>query len=171
MSETYETGHSKVYETPPGAHVPPSRGYEGSDLRLRPIIMLGIALAIAAVVGHLALAGMFAVINGQLARRDAPLPPVARPDQPPPQPQLQVAPRQDWDTMLATHSQRLHSYGWVDQNAGTVHIPIERAMDLVLQRGLPTRSNAQPFEQSPDFQQADDLDSEGGQPPGSAGRP
>jgi hypothetical protein len=29
----------------------------------------------------------------------------------------------------------LHSYGWVDKNAGTVHVPIEDAMRLMLQRG------------------------------------
>ncbi len=32
----------------------------------------------------------------------------------------------------------LYSYGWVDET-GTVRIPIERAMDLIVQRGLPVR--------------------------------
>jgi hypothetical protein len=32
---------------------------------------------------------------------------------------------------------RLTSYGWVDRKAGTVRIPIERAMDLVAERGVP----------------------------------
>jgi hypothetical protein len=36
----------------------------------------------------------------------------------------------------------LDSYGWVDENAGTVRIPIERAMDLLVQRGLPVRPQA-----------------------------
>jgi hypothetical protein len=36
--------------------------------------------------------------------------------------------------------ERLTSYGWVDKNAGRVRIPIDRAMDLVLQRGLPFRA-------------------------------
>ena len=31
----------------------------------------------------------------------------------------------------------LDSYGWVDKDAGTVHIPIEDAMRLTLERGLP----------------------------------
>ncbi len=30
----------------------------------------------------------------------------------------------------------LSTYGWVDQNAGTVRIPIDRAKDLLLERGL-----------------------------------
>jgi hypothetical protein len=38
--------------------------------------------------------------------------------------------------------EKLYSYGWVDQSTGTVHIPIERAMQLIVQRGLPTQVKA-----------------------------
>jgi hypothetical protein len=34
--------------------------------------------------------------------------------------------------------QQLNSYGWVDEKSGVVRIPIERAMELMAQRGLPT---------------------------------
>jgi hypothetical protein len=34
----------------------------------------------------------------------------------------------------------LNSYGWVDQKAGVVRIPIDKAMDLLVQKGLPTKS-------------------------------
>ena len=37
----------------------------------------------------------------------------------------------------ATEQQRLHSFGWVNRETGTVRIPIEQAMDLIVQRGLP----------------------------------
>ncbi len=37
--------------------------------------------------------------------------------------------------------QRLYTYG-VDQSSGAVHIPIERAMQLIVQRGLPTQVKA-----------------------------
>jgi hypothetical protein len=33
----------------------------------------------------------------------------------------------------------LGSYGWRDQTAGTVHVPIGRAKELLLERGLPVR--------------------------------
>ncbi len=36
-------------------------------------------------------------------------------------------------------TKKLNSYGWVDRKHGVIRIPIERAMDLVAQRGLPTR--------------------------------
>jgi hypothetical protein len=37
---------------------------------------------------------------------------------------------------------RLATYGWEDPNASTVHIPIERAMQLIVERGLPTQVKA-----------------------------
>ena len=36
----------------------------------------------------------------------------------------------------------LTSYGWVDQNAGVVRLPIDRAKTLLLERGLPVREGA-----------------------------
>jgi hypothetical protein len=33
----------------------------------------------------------------------------------------------------------LTTYGWMDQNAGVVRLPIERAKELILERGLPVR--------------------------------
>lgn len=40
---------------------------------------------------------------------------------------------------LHTHeSDQLTSYGWIDKQAGLVHIPVERAAELVLKQGLPT---------------------------------
>jgi hypothetical protein len=38
--------------------------------------------------------------------------------------------------------QTLNSYGWVDEKAGVVRIPIDRAMQLLAQRGLPTTPKA-----------------------------
>ena len=45
----------------------------------------------------------------------------------------------DWQALQAQQEATLHSYGWVDRQAGVVHIPIDQAIDLVLQRGLPVR--------------------------------
>jgi hypothetical protein len=38
----------------------------------------------------------------------------------------------------------LTTYGWADQNAGTLRIPIDRAKALLLERGLPVRGQAAP---------------------------
>ena len=54
-----------------------------------------------------------------------------------PEPRLQDKAVQDLQQMHAEEDQILNSYGWVDQKKGTVRIPIDRALDLLAQRGLP----------------------------------
>lgn len=141
------------------------RTYETTDVGIRPFVLVGVVLIIAAVVGNLVLFGASTWYRNRLQAGQVQLGPLARTTQVPPAPQLQMSPRQDLQSMLAEHNQRLNSYGWVDQQAGTAHIPITRAMDLLLERGLPVRSDGAGLERSPDLQVADDLESDGGQPP------
>jgi hypothetical protein len=44
------------------------------------------------------------------------------------------APTTDVNKLKADAQAELHSYGWVDQKAGTVHMPIERAMEMEIER-------------------------------------
>ena len=55
-------------------------------------------------------------------------------------PRLQTVPAADLIIFRDKEEKELHSYGWVDKGAGVVRIPIEQAMDLLLQRGLPVRN-------------------------------
>jgi hypothetical protein len=59
--------------------------------------------------------------------------------QAPPEPRLQIHPQQDLRDLRAREDAMLHGYGWVDKNTGVAHIPIEDAMRIVVQRGLPAR--------------------------------
>ena len=56
-----------------------------------------------------------------------------------PEPRLEEDERAELNDIRVPEEDRLNSYGWADEKAGTVHIPIERAMQLIVQRGLPTR--------------------------------
>jgi hypothetical protein len=58
-------------------------------------------------------------------------------------PSPQVASGEALKALRATEDAVLTTYGWVDKSKGIVHIPIDRAMDLLLQRGLPTRAPQQ----------------------------
>ncbi len=55
----------------------------------------------------------------------------------PPEPRLQPDPVRDMVTLRAAEDAALSTYGWVDRGVGVGRIPIARAMDLVLERGLP----------------------------------
>jgi hypothetical protein len=54
-----------------------------------------------------------------------------------PSPQLEEDERGQLNGILLKQDETLYSYGWVDEKAGIVRIPIDRAMDLLVQRGLP----------------------------------
>ena len=56
-----------------------------------------------------------------------------------PNPKLEENERGQLNGILLQEENTLYSYGWIDEKAGTVRIPIERAMDLIAQRGLPVR--------------------------------
>jgi hypothetical protein len=59
-------------------------------------------------------------------------------------PLLEVDERDQFHQFLLEQEKQLNSYGWVDEKAGVAHIPIERAMELTAQRGLPVRQEANP---------------------------
>jgi hypothetical protein len=52
-----------------------------------------------------------------------------------PEPRLQIAPGEDLGMMNEANRQKLDNYGWVDRSSGVARIPIERAMDIVVDQG------------------------------------
>jgi hypothetical protein len=56
-------------------------------------------------------------------------------------PKLQISPPADLQAFRSREQAELSSYGWINRTAGVVRIPIERAINLVLQDGLPSRSD------------------------------
>jgi hypothetical protein len=63
---------------------------------------------------------------------------------PPGMPQLQTHPDADLQVYLKKQRQILDSYGWVDRKKDVVRIPIQRAMNILLQQGLPVRNSKTP---------------------------
>ena len=58
----------------------------------------------------------------------------------PPEPRLQTSPYADFERIVVEQRKLLDAYGWVDERAGVVRIPIDRAMELLAARGLPHRA-------------------------------
>jgi hypothetical protein len=59
-----------------------------------------------------------------------------------PAPRLLVREPLNLEAQRAHEREVLTTYGWADQNAGTIRIPIERAKDLLIQRGLAVAGSA-----------------------------
>jgi hypothetical protein len=124
--------------TEPRSQRSPREPYERRDLSPRVIglFLAGLVLATAAVL--LLNWGLFDYFATRQTRTDQPPSPLADVRQIPPEPRLQVSGAADLAAFRAKEEAELKSYGWIDRNAGIVRIPIDRAMDLLLQRGLPT---------------------------------
>jgi len=115
-------------------------GFEETDVNVMAVGKFAVALVIMTVLAMLLLVGVFKYFqlqDGGQARSVDPAKVF-------PQPQLQRTPIPDLKAIRAAEEQVLASYGWVDQQKGVVRIPIARAMDLLVQRGLPARAEAPP---------------------------
>jgi hypothetical protein len=125
----------------PHAHGEPSPvHHEESDVDIRGILVFGAALIVAAIVIHFGTWILFKYFDAREAQRVVPMYPLAaQGNREPPGPRLQTNPREDMRELRARDEEILTSYGWVDKNAGVVRIPIDEAMKLVVERGLPTR--------------------------------
>ena len=131
---------SQAPRTPPAAGPAPQaagRGYEESDARPSTIFawLLGLAAVVAAVVWLVGL--LFAGLDQRAARRDES--PARAPSSPalPPAPRLQSDPAGELAQHRALEARRTEEYAWIDRPAGVVRVPVERAMELLLERGLP----------------------------------
>jgi hypothetical protein len=112
--------------------------YERRDLSPRVIGLFLAGLVLATGLVLLLIWGLFDHYAARQMRADIPPSPLAEVRQIPPDPRLQVNGPADLAAFRAKEEAELKSYGWIDRQAGTVRIPIDRAMDLLLQRGLPT---------------------------------
>jgi hypothetical protein len=119
----------------------PEIGHEERDVNIRAVLGFGAGLLVAAGLIQLMVWLLFAYFSGREALRVAPEYPLAvdQGTRVPPEPRLQTNPRQDLRLLRAHEEGILNSYGWVDRTAGVVRIPIDQAIKLTSQRGLPVR--------------------------------
>src|SRR5579872_6287208 len=112
-------------------------GHEIGDARVRPIIIGALILAASAGIALLIVYGAFTFFGSRPVEQSNPMSSVK--PQVPPTPRLQDNPSIEPQPLPAREDMVLSTYGWSDKNAGTVRVPIDRAMELMLQRGFPTR--------------------------------
>jgi hypothetical protein len=134
MTDTSRTPDSSHIENVAVAH-------EHRDVNVRAILAVAAGLVVVAIVVHVAVWVLFLYFQG----RDAAAQPRAYPlasvqTQLPPAPRVQARPSEDLQDLRRQEEQTLSTYGWVDERAGIARIPIEQAMKLTIERGLPTRA-------------------------------
>lgn len=137
-----------------------SLGYERSDVRISGIVVFLISMAVFVVVTAVLCYGVGSMINAHMNKQDGPtsrwvktenirelgnMPSaaamqdkVAQLTQSFPAPRLLVDDgNADVADLHARENLLLNNYTWIDRSKGTVRIPIDRAMEIVAQQGLP----------------------------------
>ena len=116
--------------------------HEHSDVNVRGLLMFCVGLLGLTGLIFAAMYGLFIVFERQAVQNDPVLSPHAIPSgQPPPGPRLLENEPAYLHEIKSAERQVLEGFGWVDQNAGTVRIPIEDAKKKLLQNGLPVRAD------------------------------
>jgi hypothetical protein len=129
--------------------------YEHQDLRPAGIIYFLLSLVVITVFCMFGLKGFYAYLDRRERSTQEPVNPLVKhvpedtrhiapgyPQTAFPSPRLEEDERGQLNGIVTDEDNILYSYGWVDEKAGTVRIPIDRAMDLLVQRGLPVRTQA-----------------------------
>ena len=125
--------------TPAGAH------YEHTDID--PVVgyKFGLWLSVAMLLSFGIVYGAFWFFDRQVRAADTAtqrFPLATDYARPTPTPALQTQPFRDLYMLREEEAKKLQSYGWVDKEGGVTRIPVDRAMDVMLQRGFPVRTDA-----------------------------
>ena len=121
------------------ANFSPTHDHERSDARVRPIAAFLVFMFIAVLFAY----GVITILFEYLSQREVskygnPVQ-LSAPGGQSGAPQLQVVPGLDLREIRAGEAEQLDGYGWVDQRRGLVHVPIEQAIDMLLEQGVAAR--------------------------------
>jgi hypothetical protein len=135
MKENVVPSHTR----PQGSTVPPSgRDHEYKDISFGSITRFVVVLIVLCAVSSALMWGMFEILEERHAMSDQrPNPMSDTTDRLPPLPRLQVNERMDIASFRQREDSMLKAYGWLDRSRGAARIPIDRAIDLIAEKGLP----------------------------------
>lgn len=120
-------------------------GHEVKDASVHPIVITGMALAAALILVAAIVYGMFRYLAAHPAQAGTPNPMAETSQQQvPPEPRVEEHPQVELHELRAKEDRILSTYGWVDKPKGIVRIPLDRALDLQLQRGFPVLKSTAP---------------------------
>ena len=122
----------------------PSTGAEDTaarhrDVNIRGVLSFAFWLAVALIAAGAAMFALLRALEKKERAQDRKISPMiaASLARTPPEPRLEPYPLAPRARLRAEEEEILTTYGWVDKNRGIARIPIDRAMELLVQRGLP----------------------------------
>lgn len=125
-------------DKPQGAS-PDSPRYETRDVHAPGVLAFLVGLGLVIVLVALACWGFFGFDLAHFREPAASPSPFAATRQVPLGPELQVHSREDWLKFREEQQKSLETFGWENRSAGTVRVPIEEAMQLLVKKGVPVQ--------------------------------
>jgi hypothetical protein len=129
--------------------------YERRDIGVAGVVYFLVGILVALLFTYFIVDGLYHYLDKRSEAEQAPLNPLITnapedtrhiandyPQAEFPNPRLETDERGQLNAIRLKEEQTLSTYDWIDKNAGTVRIPIDRAMDLIAQRGLPVRAQS-----------------------------
>ena len=124
---------------------PRGPAHESSDADVGVVLKFGLGLVTLTILVLVSTWWLYGFLAGPSPGEALPsaLPPRPRTAAPP----LQISPGLDLEAIRAEETELLSTYGWIDRERGIVRVPIDRAMELLLERGAPAPSPGMTEEQ------------------------
>ena len=121
-------------------HNPHGVAAEPDRVPTKIVVALYGLLAVTAIVAAVLVFALFRWLEGRAEKRDRATIAEAGLERPqdaiPPAPRLQIHSVASWEAFRNAETNRLSTYGWMDRASGAVHVPVDRAMEIVLERGV-----------------------------------
>lgn len=122
---------------PPTVHEHGISGYDKKDVTGKPVAWSFIVLTVITIACAIVALVSWNDWKDKRSSGAVAVLPVAQERALPELPRLQEMPQLDIKALHAEERTRLDEYAWIDKQAGIVQIPIDRAMELIAERGLP----------------------------------
>lgn len=125
--------------------------FESTDVATKPVVVSVVALALFTIVFTFVAHFVYFRLAERQREASAPASPLAAQyaAKEPPAPRLQIDPKKDLVELHAAEDRILLGYGWADKEKGIARIPVERAMEMLLAKGLPARQAPVPWKMAP----------------------
>lgn len=114
-------------------------GYEKADPRAKPIVIFTVFLVLSLLLTFYGMKWANDAYMAAETAKDALVHPLAAAKGEPPAPRLQARPNAEWATFESEQAAAVSTYRWIDRSNGVVQLPVERALEILSERGLPHR--------------------------------
>ncbi len=123
-------------------HTSEAAGHEITDAAPKPLVNVGIAMAVLVTGTFIGIVVLFKVLNYYQPLLEPDPHPLSQTRAVSSEPRIQVDPPKQKRSLREIEDHVLRTYDWVDRDQGRVRLPIARAIEILAARGLPEKTSS-----------------------------